>query len=222
MGIALSVINKSLTIKRLTALLAVMFVLLANGGSLQAQKLDYNFGVRGGVGMSTLSGFENNGLKLGITAGGFAKLKINENNGIDVELSYSTGGQQSQKWVDNNEAQVKVYSKYNLHYLNLPILYQYYFTDILGVEGGLDFRYCVGSSLKTKVGNESWHSVSFSKNEYNSFDFGMIFGVYTENLIPQDNFFVSLRAYFGFLDVVKNVGNNKNISVQISVGYIFQ
>ena len=222
MGIILSVKIKQLISKGLKALLVIMFFSLTNGGLLKAQDFDYHFGVRGGVGMSTLSGFANNGLKLGITAGGYAKFEFDENNSIDAELSYSSGGQQSEKWLENGSEQLKLYSKYNLHYLNLPILYQYYFTDILGLEGGVNFRYCMGSSLKTKIGNEGWHSVNFGKDEYNSFDFGMIWGVYTENLIPTDNFFVSLRAYFGFLDVVKNVGSNKNISVQISVGYMFK
>ena len=218
----LSITRKLLTIKSLTALLAVIFFSLDNGGLLKAQDADYHFGIRGGVGMSTLTGFENNGLKLGITAGGYAKYMIDEYSSINAELSYSTGGQQSEKWLENGSEQLKVYSKYNLHYLNLPILYQYYFTDILGVEGGVNFRYCLTGSLKTKVGNERWQSVDFDQNYYNSFDLGLIFGVYTENLIPHDNFFVSLRSYFGFLDVVKNVGANKNISIQISVGYMFK
>ena len=218
----LSITRKLLTIKSLTALLAVIFFSLDNGGLLKAQDADYHFGIRGGVGMSTLTGFENNGLKLGITAGGYAKYMIDEYSSINAELSYSTGGQQSEKWLENGSEQLKVYSKYNLHYLNLPILYQYYFTDILGVEGGVNFRYCLTGSLKTKVGNERWQSVDFDQNYYNSFDLGLIFGVYTENLIPHDNFFVSLRSYFGFLDVVKDVGANKNISIQISVGYMFK
>lgn len=217
----LSFNNKSLTIKSFMALIAVMVFSFINRSTLIAQDIDYHFGVRAGVGMSTLTGFQNNGLKLGLTAGGFAKFIFDENNSIDAELSYSTGGQQSQQWVDNNEAQVKVYSKYNLHYLNLPILYQYYFTDILGLEGGLNFRYCMSGSLKAKVGNESWHSVDFSTDSYNRFDMGLIMGVYTENFIPSDHFVVSLRAYFGFIDVVKNVGNNKNVSVQVSIGYMF-
>ena len=214
--------RKSLTFRSLMAMFVVMFFLLANGGALQAQDYDYHLGVRGGVGMSTLTGFQNNGLKLGLTAGGYAKLVFDEHNSVDVELSYSTGGQQSQKWLENGSEQLKLYSKYNLHYLNLPILYQYYFTDILGLEGGFSFRYCMAGSLKTKIGNESWHSVDFGNDSFNSFDFGAVLGVYTENLIPHDNFFVSLRSYFGFLDVVKNVGSNKNISVQVSVGYMFK
>lgn len=218
----LSAKSKSLTIKSVIALMAVMFFSFINVSTLKAQEFGYHFGLRGGVGMSTLTGFQNNGLRLGLTAGGYTKFIFDENNSIDVELSYSTGGQQSQKWVDNNEAQVKVYNRYSLHYLNLPILYQYYFTDILGIEGGLNFRYCMTGSLKSKVGNDSWHSVDFGKDNYNSFDMGLIMGVYTENFIPSDHFFVSLRAYFGFIDVVKNVGSNKNINVQVSVGYMFK
>lgn len=221
MSKTLSVKGKSLTIKSVIALMAVMIFSFINVSTLKAQEFGYHFGLRGGVGMSTLTGFQNNGLKLGLTAGGYTKFIFDENNSIDVELSYSTGGQQSQKWLDNNEAQVKVYNKYSLHYLDLPILYQYYFTDILGVEGGLNFRYCMAGSMKSKIGNESWHSATFDKDGYNSFDMGLIMGVYTENFIPSDHFFVSLRAYFGFIDVVKNVGSNKNVSVQVSVGYMF-
>lgn len=221
MGIILSDRNNILTAKSLVAILVVMFFSLANGGFLKAQDSNYHFGVRGGVGMSTLSGFENNGLRLGIAAGGYVKACFLEHSSIDAELSYSLGGQQVEKWLENGTEQLKLYSKYNLNYLNLPILYQYYFTDILGIEGGLNFRYCLGGSLKTKIGNEGWHSINFGKNDYNSFDFGLILGVYTENLIPNDNFFVSLRSYFGFIDVLKDVGSNKNINVQITVGYMF-
>ena len=222
MGRALSVKSKSLTIRSLLAFMAVVVFSFINGGTLNAQESGYHFGVRGGVGMSTLTGFQNNGLKLGLTAGGYAKFIFDDHNSIDAELSYSTGGQQAQNWIENGAEQLKVYSKYTLHYLNLPIVYQYYFTDILGIEGGVNFRYCVGSKLKTKVGNASWHSVDFGQNERNNFDFGAILGVYTENFIPSDNFFVSLRAYFGFIDVVKNVGSNKNVSVQVSVGYMIK
>ena len=107
-----------------------------------------------------------------------------------------------------------------MRYFNLPVLYQYYFTDILGIEAGLNFCYCVTGSLQTKIGNGSWQSQDFSSADYNSFDMGLILGIYTDNLIPHDNFFVSLRVYYGFLDVLKDAGSNKNLSVQASVGYM--
>ena len=200
------------------ALLTLLFLVFMAGG-LKAQNEDIHFGVRGGIGMSTLRGMENNGLRLGITAGAFGQYLLNENNSLQAELYYSSGGQQSEKWTENSGDQVKVYSKYGLHYINLPIIYQYYFPAILGLEAGLNFRYCMAGSLQTKIGNGSWQSQSFLSSDYNSFDMGLLLGIYTDHLIPHDNFFVSLRVYFGFINVLTNEGGNKNLSVQACVGY---
>lgn len=209
--------KKTLSSKGLAALMALLFV-FGNNVFLKAQSVDYQFGVRGGIGITTLNGYENNGLKLGLAAGVCGKYYFSKNISIIADIDYSTGGQQSEKWLSTNDIEkVKMYSKYNIHYINIPILYQYYFTDILGLEAGLNFRYRLAGNLKTKIGNDSWKNTDVS---YNDFDCGLIFGVYTDNLIPHEDFFVSLRAYFGFLDVVQDVGSNKNVSVQVSVGYM--
>ena len=204
----------------LTALMSVLFFLSVSPNSLNAQNKDYQIGVRGGIGMATLNGFQNNGLRLGLAAGVCADYHFTRNTSIIAEFNYSMGGQQTEKWITTSNEEVKEYSKFGFHYLNLPVLYQYYFTDILGIEAGMNFRYCMSGVLKTKIGNESWKKTTFANDDYNNFDLGLILGVYTENLIPHDNFFVSLRAYFGFIDVVKNVGSNKNVSIQVSVGYL--
>ena len=207
--------SKKLISKGIVALLAIV-LLVVSGGSLKAQDSDYEFGARGGVGMSTINGFQNNGLKVGLTVGGFGKIYLDDNMSIIADIDYSMGGQQSECWITGERDEIKEYRKYRLHYINMPVLYQYYFTDILGLEAGFNMRYCVAGNLKTKIGNDSWKSAEL---DYNNFDFGIIFGVYTDKLIPSEDFFVSLRAYFGFLDVVKEVGSNKNMSVQVTVGY---
>ena len=207
--------SKKLISKGIVTLLAVV-LLFVSEGPLKAQDADYEFGARGGVGMSTINGFQNNGLKVGLTVGGFGKIYLDDNMSIIADIDYSMGGQQSERWITGERDEVKEYRKYRLHYINMPVLYQYYFTDILGLEAGFNMRYCVAGNLKTKIGNDSWKSAEL---DYNNFDFGIIFGVYTDKLIPSEDFFVSLRAYFGFLDVVKEVGSNKNMSVQVTVGY---
>jgi len=209
-----------LTSNSLVALVAFLFFLSSFGNSLQAQEVGkYHYGVRGGLGMSTLSGFKNNGLRLGVTAGVYGDYNLNDNNILTTELYYSMGGQQQEKWIEQGSEKVKTYNRYRFHYLNIPFIYQHYFADILGVEGGLNFRYCLNGNLKTRIGNEHWQTQDFSRSDYNAFDMGLILGVYTDHLIQHENFFVSLRAYFGFIDVVRNVGSNKNISVYIGVGY---
>ena len=220
MGRILAATRKSLVTKSLTALLVILFFSLANGGKLKAQDVGFHVGFRGGVGMTTLTGFENNGLKLGFTGGFCAQYNIMENQDLLTDFFYSSGGQLSQQWTDSDSGQLKIYSKYNLHYFNIPIIYQYYFTDILGIEAGPNFSYCFSGSLKTKIGNNGWHKTDFRKGDYNSFDFGLIIGVFTSQLIPNEDVFVSLRAYFGFCDVIKNVGSSKTIGVQVSIGYM--
>ena len=218
MKLLYSVTNRMTT--RISAAL-LMVLLFVTAGNLQAQDYsNFHFGFRGGVGMATLNGYQNNGLRLGLAAGVCGIYDIKKNTSIIAELSYSMGGQQTERWITETHDEMKEYSRFGFHYLNIPVLYQYYFTDILGLEGGLNFRYCMSGAIKTKIGNDSWHNVDFKKSDYNAFDFGLIFGVYTQNLIPHENFFVSLRAYFGFIDVVKNVGSNKNFSVQVSIGYM--
>lgn len=206
--------------KSVIALVAVLFFLMSGKDFIQAQEKNYNFGLRGGVGMATLNGFENNGLKLGLMGGAYFTYSLTESGSIIADFNYSMGGQQSEKWIDNTNEKVKEYSKYALHYINLPILYQHYFTDILGLEAGANLRYCFSGSVKTKIGNGSWESTKFSSDDYNPVDFGLILGVFTNYLIPDEDFFVSLRAYFGMLDVIKDHNSNKNVSIQVSVGYM--
>ena len=206
------------TSKGIFALLGVLFFAMICGDNLHAQEKDFHFGVRGGVGMATLNGIENNGLKLGIIGGLCTRYYFSEHHSVMADINYSVGGQQSGDWIESDKEKVKLYRRYILHYINLPVLYQYNFTDILSLEIGPNFRYCLAGKEKTKIGNESWNSNSL---EYNKVDFGIIIGVLTNDLFPSDDLFVSLRAYFGFLDAVKNVGPNKNVSIQVSIGYIF-
>ena len=209
-----------LTSNSFLALVAVLFFLSLGGNPIQAQEAGkYHYGVRGGLGMSTMSGFENNGLRFGVTAGIYGDYNLSDIDILTTELYYSMGGQQQEIWIERSSEKVKTYNRYRFHYLNIPFIYQHYFADILGVEGGLNFRYCLGGNVKTRIGNESWHTQQFSKSDYNSFDMGIIIGVYTDNLIPHENFFVSLRSYFGMIDVIRDVGSNKNISVYVGVGY---
>ena len=83
------------TSKSFAALVAVLFFLLSGNSSLKAQDSEYQLGVRAGFGMATLSGYQNNGLKLGVVAGFYGKYYFSENTSIIADLNYSMGGQQS-------------------------------------------------------------------------------------------------------------------------------
>lgn len=179
-----------------------------------------NFGFRVNLNMSSITGSTDTGLKLGATAGIGIQYEMNEKSSLFAELLYSTGGNSSSKAIDTAGIKVKIYDKIHLNNIVIPIVYQYYFTDILGLEIGPQLGFCLGGKEKARVGNESWTSVRLNSSNYNIVDFGIITGIFTKNITQEDNLYISLRAYFGLTNVMKDKGANKNISIQLGVGYI--
>lgn len=185
----------------------------------QSVSKDITFGLRAGLNMTTLAGSTESGLDLGFTAGVGAKYNISDNSSFSAELLYTSGGMSTSKTIDSTSTKVKVYDKTHLHYLAIPIVYQYYFKDILGLEIGPQIGFCLGGKDKNRIGNESWISSKLTTSDYNVFDCGLVAGIYTNDITQENDFFISLRAYFGLTNVMKNEGNNKNICIQFGVGY---
>lgn len=205
----------------IVALLAIMFILIPFSNKINAQESRFHYGVCGGIGMSTINGVEENGLKLGLTGGVCGKYIVNSNSRIAVDITLTNYGQQSQIWVEGEMSnKMKVYKKHSFRYLSIPIMYQYYFTDILGLEVGTSINLCTKGRIYTKIGNDSWEMTKLTNNDFNIFDSCLVFGVYTTDLVPQTDLFIKLRVYIGMNNVMKNTNPNKNFSIQISTGYL--
>ncbi|MCQ2309489.1 MAG: PorT family protein [Bacteroidales bacterium] len=207
--------------KGLPSFVVLLFLVLVPLSRAEAQGLDQlHFGMRLGLDMSTLTGIEDAGMELGFAAGAGAKYELSENSSVLTELLYSTGGKSSSITVSNFKDNLKIYDKIHLHYLKIPVVYQYYFTDILGLEIGPQLGFCLGGKKKTRTGNEDWSAVRLTSDDYHVFDFGILTGIYTNNLTSENDFIVSLRAYFGFTNVMKDEDGNKNICIQLGIAYI--
>lgn len=200
----------------------MMILAVTFGIEVNAQNFTDNlsFGLRAGLNMTTVSGITESGLELGFTAGVGSKYSISGNSSLSAELFYTTSGMSANKSIDTIGVKVKIYNKIHLHYLAIPIVYQYYFTDILGIEIGPQVGFCLGGKEKNKIGNESWVPSKLSPTDYNVFDCGILAGIYTNNITQENDFLVSLRVYFGLTDAMKYEGSNKNICIQFGIGYI--
>lgn len=212
--------------KGLLSFILVSFFIFSTNKTISAQESEekpFTYGARIGLNMPTItSENKDNSLGIGFTAGLGAKYAMSYSSSIIADLQYNMIGSSSCNIIDISGAntKTKLYGRTTLHYITIPIVYQYYFTDILGLELGPQFGFCLGGREKTKSGNEDWLSWNLTSDNYNVFDFGITTGIYTNNLIPVDDLFVSLRAYFGLTNVMKDVGSNKNICIQLGIGYI--
>mgnify|MGYP003296755759 CR=1 FL=1 len=118
----------------------------------------------------------------------------------------------------------KIYYTTILYYIDIPILYQYYFEDLLGLEIGPTFNFCMGGKDKSKTGNDPWEIRSFEKGSYNPFEFGLTCGVFSSDLGQSsfNNIFIEFRYFIGLTSFIRNYERNTNTGVFLNIGYIFE
>jgi hypothetical protein len=168
-------------------------VVLFLGISAHSQILQ--FGVKGGLNTSTLSGDGDIGSLTGFHAGVFASIDLVI---IDVvpELVYSTQGAS----FGNQDRK--------LDYFNIPVMARLNLLKILYFEAGPQFGFLVGAD----DGSDN------AKDNYESTDFSVGVGAGVELF---DTFDLGLRYNMGTTDVTKAPGDYKNNVFQIGLAYKF-
>lgn len=222
-------VNLFLSIKRIISLkkrflsLSILFFLSLISPCVKSQEL--SFGLTGGLNMSTISSKdESGGLKAGINIGGLAQYKLNDKSSIVTNLKFSTKGQQFSKIQENQNEHIKIYHSTSLYYIDVPVLYQYYFKDLLGLEIGPTFNFCLGGKDKSKIGDNPWNITKFEKGSYNPFEFGITCGVFSRDLGQSsfNNIFIEFRFFMGLTNFMKNHERNTNSGAFLNIGYIIE
>ena len=94
----------------------------------------FNGGLLLGGDISQIDGDDNQGYhKIGWLGGAFVSLKVSEHSSFQLEMEYIQKG--ARKNADSNSAQVST-SLDRLHYLEVPLLYQFTFAKFLQAEAG--------------------------------------------------------------------------------------
>ena len=175
------------------------------------------FGVKGGVGLSNTTivhGVSKE--RFGFTGGAVAKYQLtnkNENHYLQAEVLYSNQGEFS-LYKEGGE-------KYKafLNYVNVPIMYKYYFDD-----QGKDFFVEAGPQLGFKVSEKfDEDEPERTNNVPKSFDLALnIGGGYSINRQIEFN----LRYQYGLIDTYDynrwNNGNNRSSMLSLSVLYFIK
>lgn len=180
----------------------------------QAQKPELKLGAKVGLNVSSLSNDDDISAKAGLNIGFVAEYFVTEKFSIQPELLYSSQGGQYKNYEVNLE-EFTIASKdvkFNLNYINIPIMAKYYVTNGFNIQAGPQ----VGFLTSAKFDGED------VKKNAQKVDFGVNFGLgYEFNA----GVFFDARYNLGLSKVnkekVEGLDNTKNGVFQVSVGYKF-
>jgi len=189
-----------------------------------AQKAE--FGVKGGLNSSNFSG-DTDGTdfksRVGFNVGVFAAIKLSEKITLQPEILYSTQGAKAENVtapVDDILFTGDI--KFNLSYINVPVMIKYYVADKFNLEAGPQIGFLTSAKTSTKLDGYSQSFDDDAKKYFESVDFGLNFGAgydFTKNVSA------GVRYNLGLSNILKTEpGDNsesQNSVFSLSVGYKF-
>jgi len=211
------------------SLLSVITLLLASI-TTNAQQEYFEYGFKGGVNLSSISGdgdkVSNYDTKASMNIGGYGLYKILPKLGIQAELLYSEQGFSER--FDSEEVDIdEIKSLTRMQYINLPVLVSYNLIEQLWMEGGVQVGYLVDAEEEREersINNESGQLDSATKtidqtSRYESLELGLLGGLRYK---LSQNFMIQARYEKSINDVDKELaGDQFNEVWSFSVGYVF-
>jgi hypothetical protein len=182
------------------------------------------FGVKGGVNFSNfrVDGIKDNNIKAGLNLGLFLKLPIAEAVAIQPEILYSSKGS---KLEYDNFAQGEGEYRFNMNYLEMPVMGVFAIGDVFNVQVGPYIAYLTSSNIKNMNENFDIQGVKdLDEDSFNRFDYGLAAGVGFDF----QGFVVGARYSYGLNEVGKSnnlsgqlTNNSKNSAATIYLGFGF-
>jgi opacity protein-like surface antigen len=185
-----------------------------------AQKV--NFGVKGGLNVSTLTGdVEDLDPKIGFHLGGFAEIKLNEKFSIQPELMFSTQGAKAEYIDDFEGFAVNIEENLKINYIVLPIMAKYYVSEKFSIQAGPQIGFLISAKdeITASFEGESQSEEIDIKDETKSIDFGLNLGFgynFTDKLFADARYNIGLSSIPDDSEV-----DVKNGVFQLSLGYRF-
>ncbi len=179
--------------KKLIVAVITVFI----GTTAFAQEID--LGIKAGANFASISDADDLSNKTGFQAGIFAGIKFTDNVGIQADVLYSQQGAKFDA------------GKFDLNYVNVPIVLKYYLVQGLNIQAGPQFGFILDDDIYAEIGdvrikdNAEKSDISAVVGAGYDFPFGVR---------------LDARYNFGFNEVVKD-SDGKNNVVSLALGYSF-
>ena len=183
--------------KKLKFVIASTFIFCLSQLS-NAQITNAKVGIKGGVNFSNLytQDVDDNNVLTNFNLGLFAKLPITEMFAIQPELNYSGKGSR----LTYNNLFAKGTAKFNLAYLEIPVLAVINITENFNIHAGPYAAYLLSANVKNDATNNTFDfENNFEAEDFNRFDVGASVGLG----IDLDSFSVGARYNYGLSNIGK-------------------
>ena len=181
----------------------IMLAIVTSYGTANAQHI--NWGIKGGVNIANLSPDYNP--KSGLLVGLLAHIHLSKQVALQPEIFYSNQGARY--------TTAGVETKLKLHYVAVPLLFQYMFDNGFRVQAGPQVSFLMGAQSETNLTN------SDTQNNLNNTDVALSVGAgYVQ---PSSGFGIDVRYNAGLTNIkVDKATKLTNNVFQLSVFYIFK
>lgn len=188
--------------KKLMMIAAMM--LMGMGAFAQNEVGQVTLQPKVGMNLATITGDGDQKMKVGLLAGAELEYGIAENFGLDFGVLYSMEGCRFK------EDQMDKSLKYNLDYINIPILAQFYPAKGFAIKAGVQPAF----NVRHKA---SYDGDTADLDGIQSFNFSIPVGLSYE----YQCFVLDARYNIGITKLVKDADQGRNSTFSISIGYKF-
>lgn len=200
---------------RITILsVALIFV----GNTMAEAQDDARSGIKGGLNLSNLyiDDVEDENVRAGFHAGIYTQLLLAPGFAIQPELLYATKGAKA----DYNLAGIQGESKFNLNYIDLPVLLTFKLGDAADIHIGPYISYLLGVNTSTD-GDLGSSRTELDRDDYEKWDYGLAGGL-ALNFNPVT---IGVRYNYGLNEIadsgeaITQIGDAKNSVAQIFIAF---
>lgn len=152
-----------------TCMMGILTLLFLSGAVVSSTAQDRGMGIKGGLNLSNLyvDDVDDENARVGFHVGVYGQIVSTETFAIQPELLYTTKGSESE-WNGLIDQTVK----FNLNYLELPVLAVFKLGESAEIHIGPYFSYLLGANIDTE-GDLGGTNEELDRDNFKSFDFGL-------------------------------------------------
>jgi hypothetical protein len=184
-----------------------------------------NFGLRSGVAATTFSVkgdlYNDNNVTFSYTGGVFATIPVIKSFAIQPELNYVRKGRSN----ETTELNTTIKTDFMLHYLEVPVLFQYRNNQLLN-KSGSEFYINAGPyaafvlNTQTRTSETAEGGLTVPVGNSNNTDWGATFGIGFQTPVFKKNICFDLRYDMGLSEIEQQPTDYRTKALSLTVGIV--